>query len=144
MAQESNAVTAKAVMIRDRIVSTLVDANAGHLPAMIRQVSQLLVSIRGLAVSGLPYLLRGEMLLGRLDSTRQCYVSFWFVVKKAKAHITSRVGGPTLFSLRLAVTVATRRCLLLATPEPTRTRAAAGVVESTLPFCTQVRHRPCS
>ena len=88
MAQESNAVTAKAVMIRDRIVSTLVDANAGHLPAMIRQVSQFLVSIRGLAVSGLPYLLRGEMLLGRMDSTRRCYVRFSFVVKKAEADIT--------------------------------------------------------
>ena len=144
MAQESNAVTAKPVLIRDCIVSTLVDAYAGSWPATIRQVSELLVSFRGLAVSRLPYILRGEMGLGRLGSTRQFYVRFSFVEKKGKAHITCRVGGLTLFSLRFAGSVATRRCVLVATPEPTRTRAAAGVAESTLPLCAQDRHRPVS
>ena len=80
--------TAKPLMIQDRIASTLVDAYAGHWSAMMRQVSQLLGSLRGLAVSGLPYLSRGEMLLGRMDTTRQCYVRFSFVVKKAEADIT--------------------------------------------------------
>ena len=54
MAQASDPVTAKAVLLKDRLVGALVDSNSGNLPSLIRQVSQLLVSNRGLAVSGLP------------------------------------------------------------------------------------------
>ena len=79
---------ARPPIIQDRIASTLVDAYAGHWSAMIRQVSQLLGSLRGLAVSGLPYLSKGEMLLGRMDTTRQCYIRFLLVVKRTEADIT--------------------------------------------------------